>query len=83
MGMRVKLAAMLAAAILAGGSQAMAQAYPTKPINVIVPYAAGGNTDVVARIVLEHMGQTLGQALPIENIGGAGGTTGSLSEPAL
>lgn len=77
MSMRVKLAAMLAAAILAGGSQAIAQAYPTKPINVIVPYAAGGNTDVVARIVLEHMSQTLGQALPIENIGGAGGTTGS------
>jgi tripartite-type tricarboxylate transporter receptor subunit TctC len=75
--MQVKLAAVLAVSILAGGPQALAQAYPTKPINVIVPYAPGGNTDVVARIVLEHMGQTLGQALPIENIGGAGGTTGS------
>ncbi|HEV7260197.1 MAG TPA: tripartite tricarboxylate transporter substrate-binding protein [Bosea sp. (in: a-proteobacteria)] len=77
MGKQAKLAAMLGAAILAGGAPAMAQAYPTKPINVIVPYAPGGNTDVVARIVLEHMSQTLGQALPIENIGGAGGTTGS------
>ena len=77
MGMQLKLAAALAATMLAGMPQAMAQAYPSKPINVIVPYAPGGNTDVVARIVLEHMGQTLGQALPIENIGGAGGTTGS------
>lgn len=77
MGMPLKLAAALATAMLAGMPQAVAQTYPTKPINVIVPYAPGGNTDVVARIVLEHMGQTLGQALPIENIGGAGGTTGS------
>jgi tripartite-type tricarboxylate transporter receptor subunit TctC len=44
---------------------------------VIVPYAPGGNTDVVARIVLEHMGRTLGQQLVVENVGGAGGTSGS------
>ena len=77
MGTQVTLAAVIAVAMLAGMAQAVAQGYPTKPINVIVPYAPGGNTDVVARIVLEHMGQTLGQAMPIENIGGAGGTTGS------
>jgi tripartite-type tricarboxylate transporter receptor subunit TctC len=77
MRMQMKLASAMAVAMLAGAPPAMAQAYPTKPINVIVPYAPGGNTDVVARIVLEHMGQTLGQPLPIENIGGAGGTTGS------
>ncbi|TCR67027.1 tripartite tricarboxylate transporter substrate-binding protein [Bosea sp. BK604] len=77
MRMRNSFAAMLAAAALTAATQVLAQAYPTKPINVIVPYAAGGNTDVVARIVLEHMGQTLGQQLTVENIGGAGGTTGS------
>jgi len=50
--------------------------YPTKPIIVIVPFAAGGPTDVVARILGEHMSRTLGEQLVIENIGGAGGSTG-------
>jgi tripartite-type tricarboxylate transporter receptor subunit TctC len=50
--------------------------YPSKPIIVIVPFAAGGPTDVVARIVGEQMARTLGQQLVIENIGGAGGSTG-------
>ena len=51
-------------------------AYPNKPINVIVPFAAGGPTDVVTRILGEHMSRTLGQQLVVENVGGAGGTTG-------
>ncbi len=55
---------------------AIAQTYPTKPITVIVPFAAGGPTDVVARLVGEHMSRTLGQQLIIENVGGAGGSTG-------
>ena len=55
---------------------AFAQAYPTKPVTVIVPFAAGGPTDVIARIVGEHMSKTLGQQLVIENVVGAGGTTG-------
>ena len=55
---------------------AAAQSYPDKPINVIVPFAAGGPTDVVARILGEHMSRTLGQQLVVENVGGAGGTTG-------
>ena len=55
---------------------AAAQTYPDKPINVIVPFAAGGPTDVVARILGEHMSRTLGQQLVVENVGGAGGTTG-------
>jgi tripartite-type tricarboxylate transporter receptor subunit TctC len=54
------------------------ESYPNKPITVIVPYAPGGNTDVIARIVLDHMAQNLKQPLIVENIGGAGGTTGSL-----
>ncbi len=56
---------------------AFAQSYPNRPINVIVPYAPGGNTDVVGRIVAEHMAKSLGQQLVIENAAGAGGTTGS------
>jgi len=53
-----------------------AQTYPTKPITVIVPFAAGGPTDVVTRLVGEHMSRTLGQQIVVENVGGAGGTTG-------
>ncbi len=55
---------------------AAAQQYPSKPINVIVPFAAGGPTDVVARLVGEHMGRTLGTTFVVENIGGAGGSLG-------
>jgi tripartite-type tricarboxylate transporter receptor subunit TctC len=55
---------------------AVAQQYPAKPINVIVPFAAGGPTDVVARLVGEHMGRTLGTTFVVENIGGAGGSLG-------
>src|SRR5262245_43777767 len=50
--------------------------YPSRPITVIVPFAAGGPTDVVTRLVGEHMSRTLGQQLVVENVGGAGGTTG-------
>ena len=54
-----------------------AQDYPTRPITLIVPFAAGGPTDVIARIVGEHMSRTLGQTMVIENMVGAGGTTAS------
>lgn len=50
--------------------------FPTKPITIIVVFAAGGPTDVLARIVADHMSQTLGQRVLIENVAGAGGTTG-------
>jgi tripartite-type tricarboxylate transporter receptor subunit TctC len=56
---------------------AHAQAYPARSITVVVPFPAGGPSDVVARIVTEHMGRTLGHLLVIENVGGAGGTLGS------
>ncbi len=64
---------LLALALL---STPAAAQYPNKPITVIVPFAAGGPTDVVARLVGEHMSRTLGQTLLIENVGGAGGTLG-------
>ena len=54
-----------------------AQSYPTRPVTVVVPFPAGGPSDVVARIVTQHMSGTLGQQLVIENVGGAGGTLGS------
>ena len=54
----------------------IAQTYPTRSITMIVPFAAGGPTDIVARIVGEHMSRTLGQQIIVENVAGAGGTTG-------
>ncbi len=63
-----------AAAVTATGAQA--QTYPARAITMIVPFAAGGPTDVVARIVGENMSKTLGQQIVIENVAGAGGTTG-------
>ncbi|MGL4634800.1 MAG: Bug family tripartite tricarboxylate transporter substrate binding protein [Beijerinckiaceae bacterium] len=62
-------------AITFGSEQASAQ-YPNKPITVVVPFAAGGPTDVFTRLVGAHMAQTLGQQLIVENVAGAGGTTG-------
>jgi tripartite-type tricarboxylate transporter receptor subunit TctC len=69
------LAALLGLVALAGAAQA--QDYPTRTITMIVPFAAGGPTDVIARIVTGHMAQTLGQSIIIENVVGAGGTTGA------
>jgi tripartite-type tricarboxylate transporter receptor subunit TctC len=52
-----------------------AQDYPTRPITMIVPFAAGGTSDVIARIVAEQMGTALRQTIVIENVAGAGGST--------
>lgn len=68
----------LAVSLAFGAGAAMAQDYPNKTITVIVPYAPGGNTDVIGRIVAEPMSQILGQRMVIENVAGAGGTVGSL-----
>ncbi len=67
------LAALAGLALLSAPAQA--QTYPTRSITMIVPFAAGGPTDVIARIVTGHMAQTLGQTIIIENVVGAGGTT--------
>jgi tripartite-type tricarboxylate transporter receptor subunit TctC len=67
-----------AAALPAVSRIARAQAYPTRTVTMIVPFAAGGTTDVVARIVSEHMSRTLGQQFIVENVPGAGGTIGSI-----
>lgn len=56
---------------------AQGQSYPSRPITVVVPFPAGGPSDVVARIVTDGMSRHLGQSMVIENVGGAGGTLGS------
>ena len=56
---------------------ASAPGYPSQSITVVVPFPAGGPSDVVARIVTDHMARTLGHQLVIENVAGAGGTLGS------
>jgi tripartite-type tricarboxylate transporter receptor subunit TctC len=66
-----------AAALPSLAPAARAQAWPSRPITLIVPFAAGGPTDVAARIVSEHMSRTLGQQCVVENVVGAGGTVGS------
>jgi tripartite-type tricarboxylate transporter receptor subunit TctC len=55
---------------------ASAQAYPTRPITIVVPFPAGGSTDVIGRILVEKMRALLGQPIIIENVGGAGGSIG-------
>jgi tripartite-type tricarboxylate transporter receptor subunit TctC len=55
---------------------ALGQAYPTRPVTIIVPFAAGGPTDIIARISGEYFSKALGQQFVVENVAGAGGTTG-------
>ena len=63
--------------LLAGHlGRARPRRYPQRPITMIVPFAAGGPTDVIARIVGDNMSRTLGQQIVVENVAGAGGTTG-------
>jgi len=73
---RALLCAATAALLGAAGPLAAQDAFPSKPIRFIVPYAAGGTTDLVARTVGARMAQTLGQPVVIDNRGGAGGNIG-------
>ncbi len=73
--MRSLVPTLALAAVLASPAPARS-AYPDRPVTMVVPFAAGGPTDVVARIVAEHMSRTLGQQVVVENVAGAGGTTG-------
>jgi tripartite-type tricarboxylate transporter receptor subunit TctC len=63
--------------LLATTLTASAQTFPNHPMSMIIPFAAGGPTDVLGRVVAQRMGEILGQQVVIENVGGAGGMTGS------
>jgi len=69
-----KLVGLIACLVLLGVSQTGAQDYPTKVITMVVPFAAGGPTDTVARLITVPMSKTLKQQVIVENVGGAGGT---------
>jgi tripartite-type tricarboxylate transporter receptor subunit TctC len=71
--MRISIVA-LAAALIVGVAPALAQTYPSRTITLIVPFPPGGSTDVAGRILAQHMGETLGQPVIVENLGGAGGS---------
>lgn len=74
---RIAAAASLACLTVLTASGAAAQgAYPNKPIRVIVPFAAGSTTDIIARAITDKMGQSMGQTLVVDNRGGASGTIG-------
>src|ERR1700709_234350 len=68
---------LLAAAALTLASGVKAEEWPTRPLTMINPFAAGGPNDVLARLFAQRMGEILGQPIIIENVGGAGGMTGA------
>jgi tripartite-type tricarboxylate transporter receptor subunit TctC len=74
--MKSLLAALVFAAASGSASTALAQLYPSRPITIVVPFAAGGPTDVIARTLAEHMRASLGQSVIIENVTGANGNIG-------
>jgi tripartite-type tricarboxylate transporter receptor subunit TctC len=78
MSIRGPLSILIAAlaALFATPSASLAQVYPSRPISIVVPFAPGGATDVLPRLIGEHLHAVLGQPVIIENVSGAGGTIG-------
>jgi len=74
---RIVLASAFAAVTVLGTGAAWAQAYPNKPVKLVVPFAPGGTTDIVARVVAERITGPLGQTLIVENKAGGGGSVGA------
>ena len=77
MSLRTLTAAFAACTLAVAATTATAQAFPSKPITLVVPFPAGGALDAVARPMAEGMRKTLGQAVVVENVAGAGGTVGT------
>jgi tripartite-type tricarboxylate transporter receptor subunit TctC len=75
--MKTRILAALAVATLAFAAPAKAQDFPTRSLTMIIPFAAGGPTDVLGRLVAARMSELLGQQVVVENVNGAGGMTGS------
>ena len=65
------------AALVAASGTAFAQDFPTRPMTMVIPFAAGGPTDLLGRVIAAKMGEILKQNVIVENVGGAGGMTGS------
>jgi tripartite-type tricarboxylate transporter receptor subunit TctC len=74
--MKALIAAIALATMLAGLTAARADDYPSRPITIIVPFAAGGPSDFMARILADRMKTTLGQTVLVENVSGASGSIG-------
>src|SRR5262245_27698722 len=81
---RFRMAALTAATLAAGallpldGAAHAADEWPSRPLTMVVPFAAGGPVDTLGRILQPHLGDVLGQQVIIENVSGGGGVTGSL-----
>jgi tripartite-type tricarboxylate transporter receptor subunit TctC len=65
------------AMLLALTGSAVAEDFPTRPLTMVIPFAAGGPTDLLGRVIAQRMGEILGQTVIVENVGGAGGMTGT------
>ena len=73
----VALAALIALATIAAVGTASAQSWPTRPVTLVVPFAAGSSSDTAGRVLAVGLSEALGQQVIIENVGGGGGMTGT------
>ena len=74
---RIRLRAITVAAFALAASQAWSQSYPTRPVRIVVPYAAGGNTDIVTRLIAQHLTTSWGQQIVVDNRAGGATNIGS------